>query len=346
MQKNGSVVFLPWIRMKEPTRSLNVEFLPLLEAYSRIPNQIDVVRHIDAIVTEYLLSPFRADRDCVICTTSHSPFTSQDADEFDEIALATRVLAVGAIAANEYLSDNYVNSNTFAPVAQKFIVGDYHAAFISRRRDGSTSDAGYGYEHLRTPAPPWIRQCNSFELNEGLLSAFNTLRQQEPKEFRRFSLAIEWFLKSFSDDPADSREIKISALVSAYDQTHQSNMTVDMMSNIFSDFGHGAATISDWYRKFKKHRDKIVHGSMKGHPTPNMMFMDLFFGSELLLAVWKKLFEKKGIYKFTEDDEDRVDRVLNVMETSSLDTWKDLIKAKTRRAHREEDKTDKKGKKA
>ncbi len=331
---------MPWVRLKDPIKTLNVEFLPLLEAYSRIPDQIDVVRHVDAVVTEYHLSPLQADRDCVICTISHSPFTSQNADKFDEIALAARVLAVGAIAANEYLSyDNYVNSNTFGPVAQRFLVGDYHTAFMSRRRDGSTNDTGYGYEHLRTTAPPWVRQCRSFKLNEELLSAFDLLRQQDPREFRRFSLAIEWFLKSFSDDPADSLEIEISALSTAFDQTHQSNMNAKMMSTIFSDFGHDAVAIVDWYRKFIKHRNTIVHGSMKGRPTPNVMTMDLLLGSELLIGVWKKLFAQKRIYTFTKDDEDRIDRVLNVMETNSLDAWKDMIKVRKRRGIREVDKT-------
>lgn len=338
MAEKRSVVFLPWIRLAEPLKSLNVELLPLVGAYSRITDQFELMRHVDAVVTEYHLTPLRADRDCVVCTISHDPFTSTNADGFQEIALAVRVLAVAAIASNEYLShDNYVNGNTFAPVAQRFVVGDYHAAFMSRRRDGGTNDMGYPYQHLRTTAPPWIRQCRTFKVNKGLMSAFAALQTAAPREFRRFSLAVEWFLKSFSDDPADSLEIEISALATAYDQSHQSNMTPGMIYKTFSDFGPAASTIRDWYTQFRKHRDTIVHGSMKARPKPDEMAADLFLGSEVLMAVWKKFFAQRGIYDFTDDDEQRVDRILNVMETNSLNAWKDLVQAARRRAHRDMD---------
>jgi hypothetical protein len=247
-----------------------------------------------------------------------------------------RVFAACSIAANDYLMhDHYINADCFEIQGQKFVVGEYDMAFSCRRRDGGTSDMGYGYNALRTTAPSWVRQCRSFNIDHRLLRALDDLRESKTSLYRRLVLSIDWLFLSFSDDPAMSVEMETLALASAFEQTHQSNMSPSMLSGYFSDFGSDAKTIAEWYTAFRKRRDILAHGKLKKRPDLAELQLDLFLGTEVLVALWKRILAENGSFELNEKDNQRVDQCLNVLEDNDVGSWGNVLDAMRRKAHRD-----------
>jgi hypothetical protein len=338
-----AVVFLPWLRIEEPLRIADVDFFPLRNALEKVAGNIDLVRQVDAIVGQYRLDPLHSENNAIICATSKDPFAAENADNYDCIREASRLLATCSIAANEYFrgSDRYTNSSCFELVGQRFIVGDYHTSYVSRRRDGRTQDMGYAYDTAVTLAPPWIRQANRFDIQYDLLNGFQKLRETAPKEFRRLLIAQEWFLSGWTDSPTISVFFDAIAIASAFDQSHQSDMSPNLLTSIFSsgrttaEAGGGLDKKGNWYKGFRDKRNAIIHGSPHNTPKVNDLWLDVFIASQVLLALWKRLLVQQQCYLLTKDDIELEFRMDLLIERRDPSVWNDRLEAAKRRALRE-----------
>jgi hypothetical protein len=332
-----SVAFLPWLRMADPLRVMEVDVYPLRSALQRAAGDVDLVRQIDAIVGQYRLDPFRSDNDAVICSCFADPFSSENADHYGTIREATRFLATSAIAANEYFrgTDRYINSSCFELVGQRFVVGDYHTAFVSRRRDGRTQDMGYPYNVAATLAPPWIRQSGRFNIDHRLLEGFCELGRRLPREFRRMLLAQEWFLAGWTDSPTSDITFDAVVIAAAFDQSHQSNMNPSLLNTIFT----GAETQckerrplkGDWFKRFSDQRNAIVHGSLGKLPDETELWLDVFIASQVLLALWRRLLAERECYVLSKEDLDTEHRIDILIEKREPAAWNDIIEVVRRR---------------
>ncbi len=341
MENNRRVViFLPWLRLETSLRICDINFIPLQSALEANKPDIPLVRHIDAIIEQYRLDPYNSEKNAVVCAAVTDPFSLENEDHFNEIQEATKVLAICSISENEYfrVATRYLNSSCFELVGQRFIVGDYHSAFMSRRRDGSTTDAGYPYNTILTNAPAFVRQCKEFRINDGLVKAIEELRAVNPPEYNRLLLSFEWFLSSFTDSPSVSYYFEAVALAAAFDQSHQSNMSPNLLHKILSfDQANTKNAWQDdirsrWYKEFRDKRNAMVHGSVRKTIDKDELFLDLFIGTQLLYMLWKHLIASLGFYQMTEEEINTEYALEELIDSRDFKDWNDCMKAARRRA--------------
>ncbi len=339
----GVIIFLPWLRSDQTVQVCNIRFIPLRDALESKKTNVDLVRHIDAIIEQYRLDPYSSEKDALVCASVPDPFSLENEEQFDRIQEASKVFAICSISENEYFraSTRYVNSSCFELVGQRFVLGDYHSAFISRRRDGSTKDAGYPYNTILTNAPPWVRQCKGLLVYEGLVKAIEKLREKDKSEYNRFLLAFEWFLASATDNPSVSSYFEAVALTAAFDQSHQSNMNPNHLYRIFTADESRRKNVwennikSKWYKEFRDKRNATIHGSIRRNVDKEDLFLDLFVASQLLYALWKRQFMLLDCYRLTEEDIETEYRIDELIDTKDYNTWNDRLRAARRRALKE-----------
>lgn len=337
------IIFLPWIRFEKPIRVCGINFIPLELALKSDETGIALIRQIDAIIEQYRLDPYNSEKDAVVCSALDDPFSIDNEDHFSEIQDATKVLAICCISENKYFrsSTRYINSSCFELVGQRFVVGDYHSAFMSRRRDGSTTDAGYSYNSILTNAPAYIRQCKDMKINDALVNAIEKLKAANSTEYNRILLSFEWFLASFTDSPSASHSFEAVALAAAFDQSHQSNMSPGLLHKVLSmgklkQEEHWQNDIRcNWYKQFKDKRNAMIHGSVKRTIDKQDLFLDLFIGTQLLYSLWKHLLALCSFYQLTEDDINARYSLEMLIESRDHKNWNNRIEIARRRALKE-----------
>ena len=325
-----ALAFFPWIALDQPLTIGELRLLPYRAGGRR--NTLPHVAQADlnAIFRSYRNRPREPVRQSTIVEVGDW----QSGQEMDAVT-AKRLYHIRDALAFSALSnrrlfqghDNYVNTDAFTLIVQKFMPGEAHYfAYGTRRRDGATNNLWTNSEfsfqrplHVSTGARP--------EVNTELALALMALPKEDPileavSEFNAgntdsdrvpvhvelvmIKTALEWLLG------IDERRVSLTkALLARFPKSTAATPHGPLTARWMEETPTDDRLLAAWALDFCKVRNSAAHGSTK-RGAPRLVWdhdRHLAFASMLFPLVVKKVLAERTVYVPTARDRDEFNHI-------------------------------------
>src|SRR5437773_2009520 len=135
-----TIVFLPWLRLKEPIELFDLSFIPIGKEIGWGSLTPDLIKQAELIASSYTDHAGHSIPDfTIVLRTSGEKRWDLTPDEFSTAREAASLLFFCSWSLNDYYSQlgHYTNSSIFNVVGQRFSASDPSGiALTLRRRDG------------------------------------------------------------------------------------------------------------------------------------------------------------------------------------------------------------------
>jgi hypothetical protein len=158
---------------------------------------------------------------CVVVTHSgRNPVWDLQDEDHKLISRSAQILSLSAMSKNDYNTNIgcYANSARFQFFRQRFTEPLTYIAFSTRRRDGSTTDAGYRHGEVKFSVPPQSKSFRETCVDTELaISGHRALAANSPMA-RRLIPALSFFNLANTDSDVLEQEAEIILMGSAFEQ--------------------------------------------------------------------------------------------------------------------------------
>ncbi len=198
-----TVVFLPWIALNEPLAIGDLRLLPYerrLKTTADLPHVAK--RDLDLVMSAYSDSTGRlVQRATLVEFGDWQCGQNERSEVFSRLRTAREILAFSALADRRLFAESvqYVNSDNYLMVAQRFQPGQPGFAFNARRRDGGSSNF-WTSDHYAFQRPMHVPASSTLSLDMPLAMS---LMQLAPDD--RLLSAI----REFNAANTDSRDLPL-----------------------------------------------------------------------------------------------------------------------------------------
>ncbi|MEW6321672.1 MAG: hypothetical protein AB1635_11375 [Acidobacteriota bacterium] len=332
------VVFLPFLRLKEPCAVAGVEFLPLRTDSGEVPEVLAATAGpLGKILSGYVDRHGAPLGNCVVATILGKGWDLEPED-FPAVAWATSLLFLASWACNDYYSQfagRYVNSTNFRIVGQKYRGSDPKYISVSaRRRFGSSTDGGYEHGEFKFTLPVQVSVRETASVDAGLLAGLDVAQGSGSAVLERLRTALPFVELANTDDEFMTEHAEAILMGSAFEQLLAGNASAYALGRrfgeLFQQFGsvtvdharkarpgieidtctaQRAAAQPHWWvhRKWMEElydvRSKVVH---KGHAGSRQwgwqIAEHLVMAAHVFPLTVKLLLEQEGYYAVTERD--------------------------------------------
>lgn len=331
-------IFLPFLRMKSGHHVAGVDFLPLRDGSHKVPAVLASARApLDIILSGYIDRHGKPFDNCVVATLPSRGW-DLSRDEFSTAKWAASVLFLASWACNDYyprFSGNYVNSSHFRVMGQGFTgAKPGYLAVVTRRRDGTETDAGYMHGEFKFSLPPQCSVRDPVAIDVPLLAALDKANEAGSSVIDRLRTALPFVELANTDDELMTEHAEAILMGSAFEQLLEGDASAYTLASNFGELFRqfGRVTVADamrprpgiaidnqdegrsaaqrawwvhqkWMQELYKVRNKVVHeGDHAGRQWGWAVAEHLVMAAHVFPLTVKLLLERDGSYSLTEDD--------------------------------------------
>lgn len=244
------VVFLPFLRLKAGHSIAGVDFIPLRDHETRVPDAVkDAETPLLKILSTYVDRHGKRLDNCVVATI---PGKGWDLDRKDgpPIMWGSQLLFLAAWATSHYFprfGGPYTNSSVFRVFGQGYKGAEpVHITLSSRRRDGSNWDGGYRHGKFTASVPLQVSIKDVTEVDEPFLAALDRAYAAKSKTIVRLRTALPFVQLANTDDDVMSEHAEAILMGSAFEQVFATEKKREL-TTAFGDLlkRHGSVTVAD-----------------------------------------------------------------------------------------------------
>jgi hypothetical protein len=244
MSDSHFVVFLPYLRLKQPYQVAGVNFIPLRTSGGSVaPELASAVVPVAKILSGYVNMEGAPLDECVVATINGAWDLKQE--DLDAVRWAASLLFLAAWASNEYFpkfGGDYVNSTQFQVIGQAYN-GDmpHYIAFSTRRRDGGITNGGYAHGEVKFHLPVQVRLDEAASVDVGLLAGIDAAHAVNNAVTGRLRTALPFVQQANTDDGTMTWHAEAILMSSAFEQLLRGDASAYTLGRkfggLFKDFG-------------------------------------------------------------------------------------------------------------
>jgi len=234
------IAFFPWLYLKEPITLGTLTFLPFRDERGNFPAPLtDLADSLTIILRGYVDMHGEPIDKCVVVTHSgRDPVWNLEDDDHNLVRRCALILALAAISKNAYNTNIgcYANSTTFQFFRQRFTEPVEYIAFGVRRRDGSTTDAGYRHGEIKFTVPPQSKSLRETCIDAEFAVAIERAVAANSPTARRLIPALSFFSLANTDSDVMDQDAEVilfgsgfEQLLNAYNRTNLNRATGNLL---------------------------------------------------------------------------------------------------------------------
>jgi hypothetical protein len=216
------IALFPWLFLREPITLGRLTFLPFRDERGNVSAPLAMLAEsLSTILRGYVDMHGEPIDNCVVVTHSgRNPVWDLEDDDHKLVSRCARILALSAISRSDYNSNigHYANSTTFQFFRQRFTEPVTYIAFGVRRRDGSTTDAGYRHGEIKFSVPPQSKSLRETSIDVDLAIAIDQAVEANSPTARRLVPALSFFNLANTDSDVMDMDAEVILFGSAFEQ--------------------------------------------------------------------------------------------------------------------------------
>jgi len=216
------IAFFPWLLLREPITLAPLTFLVFKDERQNVfAPLVGLAESLSIILRGYVDMHGEPIDNCVVVTHSgRNPVWDLEDDDHKLVSRCARILALSAISKNDYNTNigQYANSTTFQFFRQRFTEPVTYIAFVVRRRDGSTTDAGYRHGEIKFSVPPQSKSLQETSIDADFAVAIDRAVAANSPAARRLVPTLSFFNLANTDSDVMDMDAEIILLGSAFEQ--------------------------------------------------------------------------------------------------------------------------------
>lgn len=204
-RRSARIAFLPWVTLPEIVDVGDFRFVPT--------DTKDLSRLSGAAMSETISRALRVHVDqsgrpietCTIVLNSiHSLTLDLPEESWDELVLATDILALACLAEQRFLTGHFsphLNATMFRVVSQRVTAGSDQFGLVYPRRGGPLQVSGRKFENTLIQQPPQIEGTRCGHINIKLVHALHQARKTNNLLWSQIISSLELFLLAHAETP-------------------------------------------------------------------------------------------------------------------------------------------------